>query len=516
MNDILLPKGIRRLKDKSGNNVDYDIPLPVFSPGYEAGILEQLTLSLNFRGGDAVIDRPYVVRLVEQPLSKLFINQLCLWNVCDVKIDSWEGLAQYVASEHMLVAPNILTGKALELQNRFETLKKRLNADNSKAPSKAVSEISDMLESTITPCTRFRDPRVISILHDFQKEYKKPDNPHLAVILDMYRRIVDKSLQETQNSSVTTISKLVEQFENNPTVRNARLVDVFARQHNALGFNEDKELMYGKAINVYRTCVSSKFNIEDMVSSYASLIIFEKLLGLNEEATKHVHELKSLDIPKNKSRLNSLRNLFLSKGEVKLTNGNISKLGIVGLENYYNPDILWTVYCRLKDYEKNDGKKARASYPIDLMESLVEHAKATKLHDAFYEKNSKGEVIRILVFNQNPYVKLHNQISSESIDNVFVIKQKVPENYFGLAEKLLNPLRKYMKHGKIAGEPDAAKLLSTDVDRYLFAVPDIRQALYAPGSSMTATLPTKPKLLRYGPNGDGAIETERYRRLQES
>ena len=57
---------------------------------------------------------------------------------------------------------------------------------------------------------------MIPILYDFQKEYKKPDNPHLAVILDCYRRIVDKSLQGTQNSSMTTIAKLEEQFEKTP------------------------------------------------------------------------------------------------------------------------------------------------------------------------------------------------------------------------------------------------------------------------------------------------------------
>ena len=92
------PKGIRKLKDTTGKEVDYDIPLPVFSPGSEAGILEQLVLSLYFRGGDAIIDRPYVVRQVKQPLTTFFINQLCLWNISRLRTDTLEGVAEYFCS----------------------------------------------------------------------------------------------------------------------------------------------------------------------------------------------------------------------------------------------------------------------------------------------------------------------------------------------------------------------------------------------------------------------------------
>ena len=516
MKDILLPKGIKKLKDKSGKEVDYDISVPVFSPGSEAGILEQLVLSLYFRGGEAVIERPYVVRLVEQPLTKFFINQLCIWHISKENIDSLESAAEYVASEHVLVAPNVLSGKASELQKKFEILKKYLHRDTHEATSKEIQEIADTLEQTITPCTTYMDARVIAILHNFQRTYKKPDNPKLAVILDMYRRIVDKSLQGTQNSSMTTIAKLVEQFENNPTIQNARLVDIFARQHNALGFKEDRNLMYTKVRNVYLPCVTSKFAIEDRVSSYASLIIFESLLGLTKEAALHVHELKNLTIPKDNVRINHLRNIFLSKGEGKKVNGTISKLGVVGLEKYYHPDLLKILYTRLKEYEKKDGVSTTVSDPIDLMESLMEHAKLTKLYDIFYEKESGGSVYRNMVFNHNPYLKICDQLSYDATDDLYILKQKMDAHYFGVLEKMLKPVRNYLKHGRVFGEPEIADFFSSDVDKYLFAMPNIRQTSYLPGSSMIATLPTKPRLQRLGPNGHGPIDSERYTELQKS
>jgi len=72
-----------------------------------------------------------------------------------------------------------------------------------------------------------------------------------------------------------------------------------------------------------------------------------------------------------------------------------------------------------------------------------------------------------------------------------------------------------MKKGRLIGEPEIKNLLS-GVDRYLFAVPDIRQDIFSPGSSMIAILPTKPILERHGPNGHGPIETEKYTELQKS
>jgi hypothetical protein len=516
MKDILLPKGIKKLKDKDGKEVDYDIPLPVFSPGSEAGILEQLVLSLYFRGGDAVIDRPYVVRQVKQPLTKFFINQLCLWNISRLRTDTLEGAAEYIAAEHILVAPNILSGKILETQRKFENLKALLKKDNSKATPQEIKNISDLLDKTITPCTIYMDARVIPILYDFQKEYKKPNNPHLAVILDCYRRIVDKSLQGTQNSSMTTISKLVEQFEKSPSIQNARLIDIFARRHKALGFKEDRNGMYTKVRNAYLKCITSEFDISDRVTSYASLIIFEKILGLDDEAAQHVLELENLKIPQEDSRKNTLRNIFVAKGRIKIAPENISKLGIIGLEEYYNEDLLKIIYCRLRSYEKVDGQKVLASYPVDLMENLVEHAKLTKLTDIFYDRNSQGNLNRNFVFNQIPYVHVKDELSILSANDRCIIRQSVPGDYFGLLEKMLNPVRGYMKHGKVYGELDLKDMLLTDIDRYLFRVPDIRQAEHSPGSSMVVRLPTKPILNRHGPNGEGLIETEKYQETQKS
>ena len=51
------------------------------------------------------------------------------------------------------------------------------------------------------------------------------------------------------------------------------------------------------------------------------------------------------------------------------------------------------------------GQKVLASYPVDLIENLVEHAKLTRLTDIFYERDSK-ENLRNFMFNQIPYVHI--------------------------------------------------------------------------------------------------------------
>ncbi len=515
---------MRTLKDeKNGLNIDYDLPLPVFSPASDSGILEQLVLSLYFRGGDEVIDRPYVVRLIEQPLAKFFINQMCLWKIYNQDLDSWDKTAQYLASENVLLMPNILSGKALEHKKNMTKLRSIIwdkRSSNETRDKKDIREIADLLEETIIPCTMFRIPAIISLLHDFQEAYKKPDDPNLAAILDMYRRIVDKSLQETLNSSKNTISKLIEKSEENPSLRNVRLADVFARQQVSLGFKENLSELYDRIRDLYFMCLNSTDSIEDKISSYASLITFDKLLGDEDSAMRHLFEVSSIDISHSKNqtgylRLEEFKKLFSSDVVPSQIDGE-TRLYLTGFAEKYHPGLLKIIYNRLIEYHKINGDEQNVTYPVDLIERMLKYAKLTKLNDIYYQEDTAGNNYRCFVFNQRPFIHVVDEAGAEDHAQKYVIRQKISSDYFSALDRIFEPLRKMKVKGKLFRTPDLSVFLESDVDRYLFKVPEIRRDERSPGSTMTAILPTKPKLMRRGPNGDGPIETEKYTETQKS
>ena len=90
--------------------------------------------------------------------------------------------------------------------------------------------------------------------------------------------------------------------------------------------------MYNKVRNAYLKCITPEFEIGDRVASYASLIIFEKILGLDDEAARHTSELEHLKIPKKDAKKNALRNIIIARDKIQIAQGK-NRLGILGLQD---------------------------------------------------------------------------------------------------------------------------------------------------------------------------------------
>lgn len=512
MKEILLPKGLKKLRDPSGVEADYDIPLLVFAHGNGDSTLEQLVLSLYFRGGDVVIDRPYVVRQIEQPLTKFYANQLAIRDVEQQPFETLDNVAKYLASEHVLVVPSLCSHAVSQIRDKycqatqaFEQLKEKRDI--------GVDVIFENFREAIVPATRLRVPEIISLFFQFQAEfqgrYKRPNDPKLGANFDYLRRVVERSIQGTLNSSINTMANLLEDFDKHTTLKNARLIDVFARQHVLLGFTGEKVQFYNYVRDAYIMVAESTSQIEDKISAYSSLIIFDLLLDDNESAKKHIQELKKMQ--ETHAKIAFMERLLADGNELW---PYISKLAVIGLEKHYYPDLLDILDSRVADFKRKNT--ILSPFPVDVMEKFIEYAKRTKLYNVFYQKDPRGTLYRCFVFNQDPHIRVSSYKGGLNKDDRYVIVQTVKPGFFrfpdfvsgvtGRDDMIVEPdlWRNPKINSMLFGSNNGYS-----VDSYLFSVPEIQQRDYSPGSRTIVTLPTRPRLPRAGMDGTGPVDVDK-------
>jgi len=477
MNNLLLPKRLKRLRDTQNREVEYDVPRMIFAHGTHEGVLEHLVLSLLFRGGGKAIDKPYYVRKIEQPLTYFFAGQLAINDVSNYPLEDASYAAQYLASEHVLIVPSKCSDKLNELQAKFETTFIALK--NWKAGSASLDDAINSLHETIVPRfgvppTRLRIPEIIGLFNCYlskYNEYKERNDPVLTPHMDELRRDIEKSIQDTKNSSIATIVKLADDFEHKPTLRIARLIDVFTLNHLRLDPKASKEQFYGQVLESYDRLTRS-LDGDAQISAYASLIVYDILLNINAKET-HLRQLQALAPEHPKATF--MENLVREEKKQNLW-ASTSKLSLVGLEPHYHPDLLAIMVTMLTSY--GEGRKHLSPFPVDRVEDLVKYATKTRRYRTYCMQNSDGDKVWCLEFNQDPIVDFKGTFHREQQEGSYVICVSANGN----APLIGTNINDYHVKRFAIGKPTIDTLLATSVDRYLLRVPVFRLEGPSPGA----------------------------------
>jgi hypothetical protein len=481
MEKILLPKGLPEIRDEKGKTISYDFDVPVFTPGIESSPLDQIVLSLYLRKGESFVSAPYGLKVVEQPILKFYANQLALKSIAEMQIGSYEDLASFFSGESILVIPPTKEDQTvLQAREQFLQAKDMIKALDKTSPSyhKSLDTAIGLLEDATNSVASLRTKDAVAFYLDYLNEFKSINLPELAKYLDCNRRTVVKSLQITEGGSLQSLGMLAEQFNRQPTLRNSRLVDVFARYFNSLGFKSSAQYCMDTASNTYQKFIGMHPEKTEALSAYASLICLDGMKGDFELVNRHFSDIEKSGLADNdKARLLRLGIAWLGKKEAiqnPLFSYAAAKLGLLNISKYYHPGLLSIIDDRLDQFLSGAGKAAWAPSRVDALEAFLDYSKKTHVESISYGLQN-GHLKRMVVYNQEPYFHLAGMHSDKKLNgNKHLAIQEIMPNYFGWVDKFASFFGRdpYVK-GRLLDELIHEEMLDSDIDRYLACVTDL-------------------------------------------
>jgi hypothetical protein len=483
MNRDIVPKDLEVPKDAWGRSIDLDPDFIVLSLGNEEGVLEQLMLLLYFRGSEGVPCRPFKVTEVIQPLVLYFAGQLAINDINNLTVKDAHDAAKHLSAEHVFVVPP-LCGEAVEnIRAQFDKAYKSLE-DWKHNSTVTEEDVAGNFEAAIVGSARLRIPEVISQINNFLHSYQeiKPKTGRLWASFDQRKRDIERSISDTKNSSIDSIIRLSTEFHKRQDMHNivtARLLDVFARNHAALGFTSDIERCYNYTLDAYTALINSASPLGDKVSAHASSIAFELLLNDVKSAKKHFSLLKGSAPLHKKTKF--IENLLAEKSQP-------SNLAMVGLDKYFRPKDLNKLKAKVDSY--GGLHPSHMPYPAHRMTALLHHCKKT-IPIQSYRVKAGGRRYMCYVFNHNPYLSFKNPSRGFSLPDKYAVLLSLNKKPIAEDISLEDCKRCYPAHKNSPIE----KNLEDWTDRYCFSVPQFRDRKRSLGSRPEA-IPTRGSYIR--------------------
>ncbi|MCP3683695.1 MAG: hypothetical protein GY861_13500 [bacterium] len=493
MKSILLPKEVKMLPGDNGEAVLYDIPTLVFSQGQQ-NVPEQISSALYYCLNEDFVNAPYPVQVVHQPLVNLYAYQSALKAVLETprsslesKENFWDHLATFFASEDVLVAPpereNELVSEAIE---KFEDGKAQLSGlEQICQPfDEQTHNMMNQTREAIVELTGLKVPEAVSFLKQYLQEFKKNGNAKFAEYQDEQRRIVVGSLQSGEREFLTCLDKLVENFNDRPTLRNARLMDVFSRQYINLGFERFADSYLDIARDSYRELLGKIVNRRQ--SAYASLILLDLVQGDHDSAKRDFKDMKNTNRtdPAKVELVKKAISRISSTSRIPVNAINEQKNDAHRLQKEYHPVVLNIIDERIDEYIGMREECIQGTSRLDALRSLIDYSRSTCLVGVVYE-SSDNTTFRNIVFNQKPPFKFKDEVESaphkENGNTWWKVSQNVGENYFGNLDKVMFGKNLYTR-GRLFGEPAVDSLVDSPVDDH------IMNAVYIPDTHLSLTL----------------------------
>jgi len=473
-----------------------DLGRLVFLPSSGTSVLEQLVLASAFRGGQTVVDAPHGYRLIEQPIVCSLANQLALFNLAEAGLTSWLNVAGTVASATALIVPPIEETYAAALAaSSFEDCMQALPDSGNRS-----MEILEHMKEMMSICAHLRVPEAIRFFRGFLSSYVKPDDPFLAAEYDFLRRVAEKSLQDTTGSARDATMQLIRQYEKDPSLLNARKVDVFARFNaflnsegsgmfvtrypgveepaaeyqvidpEAIGFLED-------AREVYRDLLSRsnrKGDPDDQPRQ--SLIAFSMAQGDLSSANAYLQGRNQ------RSKTYSVLRFLMQQEEIRNSIKPNTLLRTVGLGGEYDAPMLLKLVGSTLRYARDHPSAPHST--VLAFEDLIRYSKKTALREVRYQEED-GLLCRYLIFNQDPYLSVRGACK---VGDNHALRMIVDRDYHGLVKRARHAAEVLMENfSRPAG---IINRHLGEQERWIFSIGD----MYSDASGVRYAYPKQPRV----------------------
>lgn len=333
-------------------------------------------------------------------LKKLHIGSL---NQPIFEIPILHGLANFFSSDSVLVSRYDTAAILKSIRSQYEDSVQQLEAAF-QDPTSNICNILRDIEKCIVGAAGIVTPESIEFLNSHLRDFHYNHLPEVRAYKDSLRRTIERAFQNIIGKYIESIDGLITEYQNNPSLSRARLVDTFARKYTQLHISDDSISILKKARNVYHDFIQDAPDSETY-SAVTSLILLDLMIGDTDNACKNLDHVLGETSGKKVNLTPRLKFLGWLRKQIddyprnwEIDYNSIPLLGLhsIGLGDQYHPRLLQELNDVILQYQQIHPHRNGKS-PV---KGMLEYAQSICFSVDY--KNSNGSKYRILRFNQEP------------------------------------------------------------------------------------------------------------------